>query len=314
MMPLLSWGTTGAYAASLMQHNEKLYIFDPHSISHVTGMPCTEGRSVLLKFNNTSKCAEYLVQCANSHHSIQLSIWKLIITRMQQYQCGDKVFKLKIKSPQINSSHSVTFSKEENESTKMKSHISKPQKRARHSKIMDDKITRSKIIRDSKAMNNEKKSTPICKDNLCNYNSHDKKNKEKQEETVITYKCTRVLGNQKNLPSPKKACNNQHKDVKKLNDRKKRERKKSAYAAQLTSKYITTTSEENIIADKLKHTYFKIKDRQYQILKLQKQIDVHEIKNNTEKKYTYLRTQVSSLQEQIGKLETLVQDLTDKKK
>ena len=82
---------------------------------------------------------------------------------------------------------------------------------------------------------------------------------------------------------------------------------------QLKSKYITTTSEENIVTDKLKHTYYKIKDRQYQILKLQKQIDAHEMKNNSEKKYTYLRTQVSGLQEQIGKLETLVQDLTDKK-
>ena len=30
----------GAYAASLIQYNENIYIFDPHSISHVTGMPC----------------------------------------------------------------------------------------------------------------------------------------------------------------------------------------------------------------------------------------------------------------------------------
>ena len=83
---------------------------------------------------------------------------------------------------------------------------------------------------------------------------------------------------------------------------------------QLKSKYITTTtSEENIVADKLKHTFFKIKDRQFQILKLQKQIDAHEMKNNAEKKYAYLRRQVNGLQEQIGKLERLVQDLTDKK-
>ena len=105
----------------------------------------------------------------------------------------------------------------------------------------------------------------------------------------------------------------QHKDVKKLNDRIKRDHKKSAHAMQLKSKYITITSEENIVTDKLKHINYKIKDRQYQILKLQKQIDAHEKKNNSEKNYAYLRTQVSSLQEQIVKLETLVQDLTDKK-
>ena len=44
----------GAYAASLMQHNGKLYIFDPHSISHVTGMPCAGGTSVLLTFDTAS--------------------------------------------------------------------------------------------------------------------------------------------------------------------------------------------------------------------------------------------------------------------
>ena len=298
----------GAYAASLMQHNEKLYIFDPHSISHITGMPCADGRSVLLSFNNTSKCAQYLVQCANSRHAIQLSIWKLLITRMQQYQCRDKVFKFQIKTPQINSAHSVTFSKEGQKGTNMKSHTSKPQKRTLHSKITDDNITHSEAI------NNKKKSTAICKtyskqlDNLCNYNSHKEKSKQKEQETIITYKCSRVFDHQKNLPSHEKTCKKQHKDVKKLNDRKKR-----GHAMQLKSKYITITSAENIVTDQLKHTNFKIKDRKYQILKLQKQIEVHEKKNNSEKKYTYLMTQVSGLQEQIGKLETLVQDLTDKK-
>ena len=303
----------GAYAASLMQHNQKLYIFDPHSLSHVTGMPCAGGRSVLLTFNNTSKCAEYLVQCANSRHAIQLSIWKLLVTKMQQYLYGDKVFKFEIKKSQTNSAHSVTFSKEQHEATNMKSHMSEPQKRTPHSKITDDKISFSE------AVNNEKKSTPICKtyskqlDNLCNYNSHREKSKQKQEETIIMYKCSRVLDSQKTLPSDEKTCKKQHKDVTKLNDRKKRENKKSAHTMQLKTKYITNTSEENIVTDKLKHTNLKIKDRQYQISKLQKQIDTHKKKNNSEKNYTYFSTQVSALREQIRKLETLVQDLTDQK-
>ena len=110
----------GAYATSLIQYNKNLYIFDPHSISHVTGMPCADGKSVLLTFNNTSKCAQYLVQCANSRHAIQLSIWKLLITRMQQYQCRNKDFKFQIKTPQINSAHSVTFSREVHERTYIK--------------------------------------------------------------------------------------------------------------------------------------------------------------------------------------------------
>ena len=51
----------GAYASCLIQYNEKIYIFDPHSLSHVTGMPCANGTSVLLVFDNMSKCTEYLV-------------------------------------------------------------------------------------------------------------------------------------------------------------------------------------------------------------------------------------------------------------
>ena len=91
---------------------------------------------------------------------------------------------------------------------------------------------------------------------------------------------------------------------------KKKEYQKSAHITQLRSKYITTISEENIITDKLKYTKYKIKDRQYQISKLQKQIDVHKKKNDSEKNYSYLWTQMRCLQEQIGKLETLVEDLT----
>ena len=104
-------------------------------------------------------------------------------------------------------------------------------------------------------MNNEKKLTAIYKtyskqlDNLCNYNSLKEKSKQKQDEVIITYKCSRVFDNQKNLPSHEKTCKRQHKDIKKLNDRKKRE-----HTMQLKSKYITSTSEENIVTDRLKCT------------------------------------------------------------
>ena len=125
-------------------------------MSHITGMPCADGKSVLLTFNNTSKCAEYLKQCANSRHAVQISIWKLVITRMQQYQCREKIFKFQIKTPQINSTHTVTFPKKEHEGTNMNSHTSKPQKRTPYSEITDDKITHSETIKGSEAMMNEK--------------------------------------------------------------------------------------------------------------------------------------------------------------
>ena len=237
----------GAYASCLIQYNEKIYIFDPHSLSHVTGMPCANGTSVLLVFDNMSKCAEYLVCCANTRHAIQFSMWKLMVTKMQQYQCGDKVLKFPIKTPQINFKPAVTFSKKEYQSTNMKSHTLKIKNGIAHSKCIDHKITHSPI---------------------------------------------------------------QNKRAKRLNE----EYQKSAHATQLKSRYITITSEETIISDKLKCTKYKIKDRQYEILKLQKQIDTHKIKNDSKKSYSYLQTQVNSLQEQIGKLETLVEDLTNQNK
>ena len=213
-------------------------------------MPCVDGTSVLLVFDNMSKCAEYLVYCAYARHAIQLSMWKLVVTKMQQYQCGEKVLKFLIKTPQMNFGPSVTFSNEEHQSTNMKSHTSKIKNGILHSKRTDYKITHSPI---------------------------------------------------------------QNKDAKGLNDTKKKDNQKSAHTTQLRSKYIITTSEENILTNKLRHTKSKIKDRQYQISKLQKQIDAHINKNDSEKNYSYLWTQVSGLQEQISKLETLVEDLADKK-
>ena len=47
---------------------------------------------------------------------------------------------------------------------------------------------------------------------------------------------------------------------------------------------------------------------------MKKQIDAHKKKNDSKKSYSYLETQVRSLQQQIGKLETLVEDLTNQNK
>ena len=232
----------GAYASCLIQYSEKIYIFDPHSLSHVTGMPCADRTSVLLVFDSISKYAEYLVYCANARHAIQLSMWKLVVTEVQQYQYGEKLLKFPRKTLQMNFEPSVAFSNEEHQCTNMRSCTSKIENRVPHSKRIDYKITHSSI---------------------------------------------------------------QNKDTKGLDDAKKKENQKSAHTTQLRSKHIITTSEENILTNKLRHTKYKIKDRQYQISKLQKQIDAHIDKNDSQKKYSYLWTQVSALQEQISKLETL---------
>ena len=180
----------GEYASCLIQYSQKIYIFDPHSLSHVTGMPCADGTSALLVFDNMSKCSEYLVYCADARHAIQLSVWKLVVTKMEQYQCGEKILKFLIKTPQINFEPSVTFSNEEHQSTNMKSHTSKIENGIPHSKRTDYKITHSPI---------------------------------------------------------------QNTDAKGLNDTKKKDNQKSAHITQLRSKYTITTSEENILTNKLRH-------------------------------------------------------------
>ena len=101
--------------------------------------------------------------------------------------------------------------------------------------------------------------------------------------------------------------------AKKLKDRIAKECQKSTHATQLKTKYAAATSEENIISDKIRYTKYKISDRQCEILKLQKQLDAYEMKNGSQNKYGYLRTQVNCLQAQIVKLNTLVRDLTDRK-
>ena len=121
----------GAYASSLIYCNQKIYIFDPHSLSHVTGMPCADGTSILLTFDSIFSCAEYLVLCANVRHAIQLSVWKLVITRIQQFQHGYKVLKISTKTPAINSISCITIL----------------QDRTHHSEITDDRIPHSQMMK-----------------------------------------------------------------------------------------------------------------------------------------------------------------------
>ena len=147
-----------AYASSVIQYSEKIYIFDPHSLSHITGMPCADGTSGLLVFDSISKCAEYLVYCANACHAIQLSLWKIVVTKMEQNQCVEKVLKFPIETSQINFEHSDTFSSEEHQSTNMQSHTLKIENQIPHSKRTDYKITHSSIQNiDAKRSNNTKK-------------------------------------------------------------------------------------------------------------------------------------------------------------
>ena len=54
----------GAYASSLINCGKNIFLFDGHSHSCVTGMPCPDGKSILLYFNNTSACADYIFQSA----------------------------------------------------------------------------------------------------------------------------------------------------------------------------------------------------------------------------------------------------------
>ena len=281
----------GAYASSLIYHKGSNYIFDPHSLNQITGMPCANGTSMLLTFNNIYKCAEYLVQCAHARHAVQLSVWKLVVTKMLQYKCGNQVLQFPQKLPQIDSISSPTFYEKEYEEGSATDS-------ARTSTFC--KSTNMKLQNSKPQNGNHLNTQKVCE----------------QKRTGSIYSCqicSKVFYNKKNFLSHQKACKKHGDNTKMFQESKKKDNQKATHATQLKSKYITTTSEENIISDKITKTKTKMKDRHYEILKLQQQIEGYKKKNEPPNTYAYLRTQVHSLQQQISKLQTLVKDLTDRK-
>ena len=194
----------GAYASSLMYRNEKVYTFDPHSLSPITGMPCANGTFVLLAFDSISKFAEYLVQCASTHrHAQQITFWKLNITKMQQDQCTDPNFK-----------------SEGHQDANSKLHTGKLESKVVHSKAKNDHMKKSTIKKCSKETDreytkhsqteSEHKLTLICDicsktlDNLYNFNIH--KEKCKGKKTFICKICSKNLDNSHNLKLHEEKC------------------------------------------------------------------------------------------------------------
>ena len=88
----------GAYASGLIQCGENIFLFDAHSHSPITGMPCPDGKSILLFFNNTSRCADYIFQSATIRHVIQISLWKITINITGFYLGGNRFKEFSINS------------------------------------------------------------------------------------------------------------------------------------------------------------------------------------------------------------------------
>ena len=133
----------GAYASSIMYSNQKIYIFDPHSLSHITAMPCADGTSILLIFDSIFKCAEYLVYCANARHAIQLSVWKLVITGIQQFQYGDNFLKFSTRTPETNSTVCTTVIQSKTPNSKITNNNStQPQTTKGPAKKLKDRVAK----------------------------------------------------------------------------------------------------------------------------------------------------------------------------
>ena len=127
----------GAYASTLIYHNGRVYTFDPHSLSPITGMPCANETSVLLSFDSIFKFAEYLLHCASNHNAEQLTLWKVIITKMQQLEYRDPKLKNR-----------------EHQSANLKLHIGKLQFNTVHNKMKDDhmkNLANTKCSRDTES-------------------------------------------------------------------------------------------------------------------------------------------------------------------
>ena len=86
-------------------------------VTHVTGMPCPDGKSILLCFNNTSACANYIFKSTSIRNVVQISFWKVTINRTGFYLEGNRFKKFSVKSyaceksTTVNTSESVNTSK-----------------------------------------------------------------------------------------------------------------------------------------------------------------------------------------------------------
>ena len=192
---------SGAYASSFIYWNGKVYTFDTHSISPITGMPCANGISVLLSFDNISKFAEYLVLCASvHHHAEQLTLWKLNISKMQQSEYRDSNLK----------------------NANIKLHTGKHKSNTIHSEVKDDpkknstitncsEETESEHAEHSQQIESEQKVALTCEmcskklDNSYNLKLHREKCKRKAQK-FICRTCSKKLDNSHALKLHEEKC------------------------------------------------------------------------------------------------------------
>ena len=78
---LVSGHVGGAYAVALFTDQEYIYLFDSHSRSPISGMPCENGTAVLLRFVSISSVAAFITRSAQVLHATQISLWKLRLTQ-----------------------------------------------------------------------------------------------------------------------------------------------------------------------------------------------------------------------------------------
>ena len=208
---ILMGNQCGAYGSSLIYHNGRIYTFDPHSLSPTTGMPCANGTSVLLTFDSISKFAEYLLHCASNHNAEQLTLWKVIVARMQQLECRD-----------------ANFENGEHQNANLKLHTGKLQSNTVHSKVKDDytknstfrkcEQTKNEHIEHSQQIESEQEVALICEicsktlDNLYNLNLHKEKCKEKR--IFICKICSKQLDNLHNLNEHERKCKKKYNEIK----------------------------------------------------------------------------------------------------
>ena len=168
---------SGAYASSFMYRNGKVYTFDPHSISPITGMPCANGTSVLLSFDSVSKFAEYLVLCASVHrHAEQLTLWKLNISKMQHSEYRD--------SNLMNAEH---------QNANIKLHTGKHKSNTIHSEVKDNPKKNSTI-------------TNCSEETESHHTKHSQQIESEQKVALTCDMCSKKLDNSYNLKLHEEKC------------------------------------------------------------------------------------------------------------
>ena len=293
-----------------------------HTVTHLLQ---GYGRSILLKFNNISKCVNYIFQSASICHATQISLWKITIRRIHFYSVAGQIKKILVK-PQQHTTTNISNSTGGNTSTpnNIKDTNQQSPLPLQNVSTMDEPLVISCEICSNKfAVEQELFAHMlVCQEK---YIAKTTEKSTKMDISLYCSLCLKPMDNKHNLLKHQITC--QKKQINTTGKKKLLQKKKyftsehyvkTTRHVQLSHQYDQIKSEVENLHQKRKQIEYKIKNRQHEISKLQIELEAENTKNEKNKLsvhlkkhiHAYLKTQISTrLKTQIGDLQSQITKL-----